>query len=162
MSCPKAYKKGTLNALHKDRWHEELDFRYIKTTLGMDVLSCRTPEMIKKEIWVYLLAYNLIRTLMAQAAVQAAVQAGCLPTELSFKHNIQLWLAWGRHASVENHDDWIALLNAIGQKRVCKRPGRIEPRQKIRRPKPYPWLKKPRSAARRVVIQHGHEKKLVA
>lgn len=158
MSCPKAYKKGELKALYKDRWHVELNFRYIKTTLGMDVLSCRTPEMIQKEIWVYLLAYNLIRTLMAQAAVQA----GCLPTELSFKHSIQLWLAWGRHGRVENHDDWIALMNAIGQKRVGNRPGRIEPRQKKRRPKPYPLMKKPRAAARRDVILHGHENKLAA
>ena len=90
------------------------------------------------------------------------MQAGCLPTELSFKHSIQLWLAWGRHGRVENHDDWIALMNAIGQKRVGNRPGRIEPRQKKRRPKPYPWLKKPRPAARRDVIQHGHENKLAA
>lgn len=63
-----------------------LSFCHIKTTLGMDVLRCHSPAMIVKEIWVYLLAYNLIRTLMAQSAAHA----GCLPNVLSFKHAIQL------------------------------------------------------------------------
>jgi len=99
----------------------------------MDVLSCNTPEMIAKEIWIYLLAYNLIRTLMAQSAVHA----GCLPNELSFKHTLQLWLAWGRHAQVDCHDSLMGMLTAIAQKRVGNRPGRIEPRLKKRRPKPY-------------------------
>ena len=85
MSCPKAYTEGEMKAQYKDWWNVALNFRYIKTTPGLDVLSCRTPAMIKKEIWVYLLAYYLIRTLIARAAVQA----GCLPTELSFKHSIQ-------------------------------------------------------------------------
>ena len=158
LCCPKAYKKAELKELYKARWHVELNFRYIKTTLGMEVLSCHTPDMVKKEIWIYLLAYNLIRTLMAQSAVNA----GCLPTELSFKHSIQLWLAWGRHARTDNQDDWVALMIAMAQKRVGNRPGRVEPRQKKRRPKPYPWLKKPRQAARRDIIKHGHEKKLAA
>ena len=158
LCCPKQYKKADLKVLYKDRWHVELNFRHIKTTLGMDVLSCRTPDMIEKEIWVYLLAYNLIRILMAQAALQA----GCIPNQLSFKHSIQLWLAWGRRARVESYDDWIALMIGIGQKRVGDRPGRIEPRQKKRRPKPYPWLKKSRHAARQDVSRHGHENKLAA
>jgi len=55
----------------------------------MDVLSCKTPEMVEKEIWVYLLVYNIIRILMAQAALQA----GRLPNTSSFKHCAQLWLA---------------------------------------------------------------------
>ena len=91
---------------------------------------------------------------------QVAEQAGYWPTELSFKHSNQLWLALGRHGRVANHDDFIALMNAIGQKRVGNRSGRIEPRQKKRRRKPYPWLNNPRSTARLAVIQHGHEKKL--
>ena len=53
LCCPKSYKRAALKALYKERWHVELNFRHIKTTLGMDVLSCRTPEMIGKEIWVY-------------------------------------------------------------------------------------------------------------
>ena len=121
MCCAKTYKKSELRSLYKNRWFVELNFRYIKTTLGMDVLSCRSPEMIEKEIWVYLLAYNLIRILMAQAAVKA----GRLPNELSFKHSLQLWLAWERHARLDSHEQWMNLLTAIAQKRVGNRPGRM-------------------------------------
>ncbi len=56
----KKTSKKQLKALYKDRWHVELDLRNIKTTLGMDTLSCKTPQMIEKEIWIYILAYNLI------------------------------------------------------------------------------------------------------
>lgn len=158
LCCAKRYKKADLKALYKDRWQVELNFRHIKTTLGMDVLSCKTPEMVEKEIWVYLLAYNVIRILMAQSALQA----GCLPNELSFKHSLQLWLAWGRCAQLIQHDGWIELLNAIAQKRVGNRPGRIEPRQRKRRPKPFPLLKKPRHEARADVIKYGHDYKAAA
>jgi len=158
MCCPKRYKKAGLKTLYKQRWHVELNFRHIKTTLGMDVLSCSTPEMVAKEIWIYLVAYNLIRTLMAQSAAHA----GCLQTELSFKHALQLWLAWGRHAQVDSHDALMALLEAMAQIRVGNRPGRIEPRLKRRRPKPYQWLKKPRQTARQDVIKYGHGHKVAA
>lgn len=158
MCCPKRYKKGELKDLYKQRWQIEINFRHIKTTLGMDVLSCKTPEMVEKEIWVYLMAYNLIRILMAQAALHA----GRLPNTMSFKHCAQLWLAWGRHGEVDDQASLTALLNAMAQKRVGNRPGRIEPRQRKRRPKPFPVLKQPRDIARKKVIRHGHESKLAA
>ncbi len=69
--CPKAVPKAVVKALYRSRWNVELDLRNIKTTLGMDILRCKTPEMAVKELWVYLLAYNLIRLLMAQAALLA-------------------------------------------------------------------------------------------
>jgi len=153
LCCAKRYKKSDLKELYKDRWQVEINFRHIKTTLGMDVLSCKTPQMVEKEIWVYLLAYNIIRIIMAQSALQA----GCSPNELSFKHSTQLWLAWGRYALVVDQASWIALLNAMAQKRVGRRPGRIEPRERKRRPKSYPWLKKPRDQARKDVIKYGHD-----
>jgi IS4 transposase len=78
--------KTDLEIFYRDRWHIELDLRHIKTTLGMDVLSCRTPELMEKEIWVYLLAYNFIRVLMAQSALLADI----LPRQLSFKRTLQL------------------------------------------------------------------------
>jgi len=67
--CPKGTDNSDLKSLYRHRWHVELDLRNIKTTLGMERLSCRTPAMAIKEIWVYLLAYNLIRLMMAQAAL---------------------------------------------------------------------------------------------
>ena len=158
MCCPKQYKKSELKQLYKQRWQIEINFRHIKTTLGMDVLSCKTPEMVEKEIWVYLLAYNLIRILMAQAAFQAAR----LPNTLSFKHCAQLWLAWGRTIQSNDEANQESLLSAIAQKRVGNRPDRIEPRQRKRRPKPYPVLKESRHQARKKVVRYGHESKLAA
>jgi hypothetical protein len=79
--------KGELNELYGQRWHAELDLRNIKTTLGMEVLSCQTPQMDEKEVWVHLLAYNLTRLLMAQAAASADVN----PRQRSFKHTVQIW-----------------------------------------------------------------------
>jgi hypothetical protein len=82
--------KRELGKLYVRRWNMELDLRNIKHTLGLEALSCKTPEMCEKELWVYLLAYNLIRLLMAQAALQAGVH----PRQLSFKHTVQLWTEW--------------------------------------------------------------------
>lgn len=82
--------KDDLSALYARRWNVELDLRNLKTTTGMDVLSCQTPEMNEKQLWVHLLAYNVIRLLMAQAASNAGID----PRELSFKHTVQLWTEW--------------------------------------------------------------------
>jgi hypothetical protein len=155
--CPKQTNKAALKALYRDRWHVELDLRNIKTTLGMEMLSCRTPAMAEKEIWVYLLAYNLIRLLMAQAASLADIN----PRQLSFKHTLQLWIAWRQNGTSSDDDSQRAtLFILIAQRRVGNRPGRIEPRAIKRRPKPFPLLTKSRSIAREDVRKHGHPKKL--
>ena len=157
MLCPKQTSKAALKALYRERWHVELDLRNIKTTLGMEMLSCRTPAMVQKEIWIYLLAYNLIRLLMAQAALLADL----LPRQLSFKHTLQLWIAW-RQSGIGSYDDSkpAGLFILIAQQQVGKRPGRIEPRAVKRRPKPFPLLTKPRPIAREEVRKNGHPKKL--
>jgi len=155
--CPKTTPKLTLKALYKRRWEVELNLRDIKTTLGMQTLSCRTPEMGEKEMWVYLLAYNLIRLVMLQSALLADV----LPRALSFKHTLQVCLAW--RASLMHPDDPESaegLLTLVAEQTVGNRPGRIEPRAIKRRPKPYPLLTQARAAAREKVRKQGHPKKL--
>lgn len=153
--CPKRTSKAELKALYRQRWHVELDLRHIKTTLGMERLSCKTPSMAEKEIWIYLLAYNLIRVMMAEAAVLA----DCLPRQLSFKHTVQLWLIWHRRG-LDCHDTRIGeLLALVAQQRVGHRPGRIEPRAVKLRPKPFPLLMVPRLAAREQIRRHGHPKR---
>ena len=126
----------------------ELDLRSIKSVLGMDLLRCKTPDMIEKEIAVYLLGYNLIRAVMARAAVRAHL----VPRQLSFKGALQLWNAFAeglRRASaalgviLREH-----LWAGIAHLRVGKRPGRHEPRAIKRRPKPTPLLRVPRAMAR--------------
>ncbi len=123
----------------------------------MERLGCKTPSMAQKEIWVYLLAYNLIRLMMAQAAVLSE----CRPRELSFKHTLQLWIAWDQHGGGTNRDNRLCgLFVLIAQQRVGNRPGRIEPRAIKRRPKAYPLLMKPRALAREEIRRHGHPQKV--
>jgi len=150
---PHEVSKSELSDLYAMRWNVELDLRHIKTTLGMDILTCNTPQMNEKEIWVHLLAYNLIRLLMAQAATNTAVH----PRQLSFKHTVQIWTEWvSRRLCSNRNGDVEVLFTLIGQVRVSNRPGRIEPRTRKRRPKSYPWMKIPRDKARAQVAMHGH------
>jgi IS4 transposase len=143
------YSAGALAELYRARWHAELDLRCLKSTLGMDVLRCKTPEMVRKEIWAHLLAYNLIRTLMARAAQEI----GGTPRDLSFKGTLQTLrefaerLQEARGQRREELYEW--LLIAIGAHQVNDRPDRIEPRARKRRPKPYPHLMQPRCVARK-------------
>jgi hypothetical protein len=143
--------KDDLSQLYARRWNVELDLRNLKTTTGMDVLRCQTPEMNDKQLWAHLLAYNVIRLLMAQAASTA----GKDPRELSFKHTVQLWTEWVTRGLSAAHDNG-RLFMLIAQTTVGHRPGRIEPRMRKRRPKPYPWLKTPRTHARSQVMRYGH------
>ena len=155
--CANEVDKAALKALYKSRWHVELDLRNIKTTLGMEHLSCQTPAMVEKEIWVYVLAYNVIRLMMADAARLKNL----LPRQLSFKHTVQLWTAWhGRGGDLEGREKYCQLLTLIAQKRVGNRANRIEPRAVKRRPKPYPRLTVPRANARKNIAKYGHPEKL--
>jgi hypothetical protein len=154
--CSKDAPKAALKALYRERWQVELDLRCIKTTLGMETLSCKTPPMAEKEVWTYLLAYNLIRIMMAEAALFTEQ----LPRQLSFKHTVQLWVAW-RHCGPGYRDgDFEKLLLFIAQQKVGRRPDRIEPRAVKRRSKPFPLLMKPRNEAREYIEKHGYPKKI--
>ena len=155
--CPKQTPKSALKLLYRSRWHVELDLRNIKTTLGLESLSCKTPDMAEKEIWVTLLAYNLIRLLMAQAALLA----DRLPRQLSFKHTLQLWIAWNQNSTGRYNDKKVTgLFVLIAQQQVGNRSCRIEPRAVKRRNKPYPLLMKPRIKAKAYLEKHGHPKKI--
>ena len=152
---PKVAPKATLKALYQSRWHIELDIRHIKDTMGLGILSCKTPEMIQKEIWVYLLAYNLIRLMMAQSAQLADIT----PRTISFKHCLQLWLIAIPQIDTIDDEQLGTLFLLMTQRRVGNRPGRIEPRAVKRRSKPFPLLTKPRAQAREDVRKYGHPKK---
>jgi hypothetical protein len=103
------------------------------------------------------LAYNLIRLLMAEAAPQA----GVAPRQLSFKHTLQIWVAWSQRQFLSDaKEDTTTLFLLIAQIRVGERPGRVEPRAVKRRPKPYPRLTEPREKTRQYIRKHGHARKL--
>jgi hypothetical protein len=146
-----AYAAEELAALYRARWHAELDLRSLKITLGMDILRCKTPEMVRKEVWAHLLAYNLIRSLMAHAAEEFA----CTPRDLSFKGTLQTMSEFAQRlldASGEAREDlyeWLVL--AIGTHQVNERPDRVEPRARKRRRKQYPRLMQPRRVAKRLL-----------
>ena len=137
---PKQASKEELADLYRMRWNNETDFSSLKVTLQMDVLRCKTPELVRKEIWAHAIAYNLIRTIMAQSCCRS----GMLPREISFKATIQTLeafqplLASSGSRSVANRIMlYEQLIQAIVAHQVGNRPGRLEPRLRKRRTKKY-------------------------
>jgi hypothetical protein len=141
------YTRKDLAELYRARWNIELDLRSIKDVLQMDLLRCKTPELVRKEIWTHVLAYNLIHTVMAQAASQN----GTSPRSISFKATLQVLeafqplIASQAHRGIRHRESlYQVLLRAIAVHRVADRPDRFEPRMAKRRPKNYNRLTKPR------------------
>ena len=141
------YPRNEIADLYRRRWLVELDIRAIKSTMGMDHLRCRTPEMVRKEIWTCLLAYNLIR----QKLLQAALAMNVPPREMSFTNALQTFTAAWMVMPLLDRQTQQSLLDAelksMATQRVGKRPGRVEPRAVKRRPKPYRLLTMAREAA---------------
>lgn len=146
------FTKDDLARLYRARWNAELDLRSLKQALQMDVLRCKTPELVRKELWTHILAYNLIRTIAAQAATRHGIE----PRTISFKGAVQTLEAFqpviamrGEGAAAVRRVLYEHLLDAIATHRVADRPDRYEPRRRKRRPKPYDRLMKPRGQANR-------------
>jgi hypothetical protein len=148
--------KEDLGLLYRARWNAELDLRALKQTMQMDILRCKTPELVRKELWMHILAYNLIRTIMAQAASKHGID----PRSISFKGATQTLEAFQPVIALQGQRDsalrmslYEQLLDAIATHRVADRPDRYEPRCKKRRPKPYDRLMKPRHEAKRDLLK---------
>ena len=153
---PGEASKEDLAELYFKRWNNELDLRCIKTTMQMEELRCKTPELVRKEIWTHILAYNLIRTIMAQAATKHDV----LPRTISFKATIQTMEAFQPLLAFHSlyckpilGQLFQLVIDIIVANRVANRPDRFEPRRKKRRPKPYDRLMKPSSEMKRQMLQ---------
>ena len=148
-----SYSPDDLAALYRMRWDAEINLRSLKSVMQMDVLRGKTPEMVRKEIWAHLLAYNLIRTVMAQAALAH----GKPPRQLSFTRALRTLEAFRptlAHARSEHLPAlYQCLLRAIAAHEIGNRPDRLEPRQRKRRPKPYKLMTQPRNKARRQYIK---------
>lgn len=141
------FPKQAFADLYRRRWYAELYLRDIKTTMGMDVLRCKSPDMVQKELYMYLIAYNLIRILMLKAAAQHSSN----PESLSFKGTIDIVLNWTpliatalltqrQHRKMRQ-----LLLHYIARDTLPHRPNRSEPRARKRRPKNFQLLNKPRN-----------------
>jgi len=155
MLCSKKVSSKTIKNLYKQRWNIEVDFRNIKSTLGLISFSCKTPQMVMKEMWIYFLAYNMIRTIMLDSAIYNKI----FPRQISFKHTLQLIESYILLKTNFNISIYKYLLYLVGKKIVGNRKGRIEPRALKRRPNKMPLLMKPREIAREEIRKHGHPKK---
>ena len=149
------YPRTEIIALYLKRWHVETDFDVIKTTMKMDMLRCKSPEMVRKEISVNLLVYNVIRALMGKAAVYI----GKTPREISFKAAQETLVSF-HQTLLGSAGDWLeekiaSMLKIIGLHVVGNRPGRSEPRAVKKRPKPHKRLQHPRAQARRLKQYQG-------
>ena len=146
LTDPIRYPATEIAKLYLRRWAVELFFRDIKITLGMDVLRCQTPTMIRKEIVMHAIAYNIIRALMQHAAALYHV-----PIErLSFKGAVDTLRQWVDTLNAV-HDKpreqarlFNQLLQILAEDTVPYRPDRTEPRVRKRRPKAYPLMTHPR------------------
>jgi hypothetical protein len=134
--------------LYEQRWSGEVDIRSIKSTMQMDILRCKTPDMVHKEIWIHLLAYNLLRTVMAVAASENDIE----PRKVSFKGAKQVLTAFAPKIEAARPEERAPLIDAmlttIAYHRVGDRPGRWEPRARKRRPRPAARLTQPRRIAK--------------
>jgi hypothetical protein len=143
------YSAEELTRVYHARWQAEVDLRSIKITMQMDVLRCKTPEMVRKEVWMHLLAYNLIRTVMAEAAERGKLR----PREVSFKGALQTLTAYRSLVEQATPSElptlYESLLDAITSHVVGNRPYRYEPRAIKRCPKEHDRLMMPRQEAKR-------------
>ncbi len=154
------YPAKDLIALYAQRWSVELRFREVKTTMGMAVLRSKSPEMIRKEILLYFIAYNLMRGLMAEAACVHHLPEA----RVSFKGAVDQFRAWlpgllgstaGPRAGAKRRAEYLRMLVDC---LVVERPGRSEPRAKKRRPKNYQLLSRPRHEMGNLPHRSRHQK----
>ena len=145
-----------LAELYRARWNAELDLRSLKQTMQMDILRCKTPELVRKEIWTHILAYNLIRTIIAQAATKHGIE----PRTISFKGTIQTLEAFQPLFAIQGDRDrahrrnlYQQFLDAVATHRVADRPDRFEPRLRKRRPKKYDSMLQPRHVIKRKMLK---------
>lgn len=157
---PEQASVSELADLYRQRWHQELDFCSLKVALQMDVLRCKTPELVRKEIWTHVLAYNLIRTIIAQSAVRHGVS----PRSISFKATMQVLeafqplLAAAKRSHRYRNALYEQLLDSIAVHRVADRPNRFEPRLRKRRFKKYDYMMKPRDETKIDILKQLRKK----
>jgi putative transposase len=148
LTDPVAYPKEDIAELYSFRWNAELDIRDIKQTLGLDHLRCKSPDMVRRELWVTLLAYNLVRKLIATAAAVHGKQPRQLGFTLACQTILSSWMLLATGACRNERQLWHMALERIAANEVANRPGRIEPRVLKRRRHRYPLMLKPRQQLR--------------
>ena len=150
--CSSCATSDELADLFRQRWHVELDLRSIKDTMKMAILRCKKPSMVRKEIWTHLLAYNLLRKIIAEAAFKHKLK----PRQVSFKGSMQALnvfrFVWIYNPNLDSRALYEMMLDQIANIRVGDRPDRVEPRARKRRDNRYPNLNVPRAKARAALM----------
>ena len=151
-----AVTASDLAELYRARWNAELDLRSLKLTLQMDILCCKTPDLVRKELWAHILAYNRVRAIMAQAATEHCIE----PRTISLKGTIQtleafqpLFAIQGDRDRVHRRKLYKQFFDAVATHRVADRPNRFEPRLRKRRPKKYDSMLQPRHVIKRKMLK---------
>jgi hypothetical protein len=164
------YPKDDIAELYKWRWQVEVDLRHLKATMKMRELSCKTPQGVTQELWTHALGYNLVRKVMAQAALYQrpskrpsrqrrtlASEGPLTPRQLSFKAALQQIQANAETLSTATAEQYKQtaerMLTTLACKRVGKRPGRQEPRAIKRRPQSQAMLIKPRAEVKKALAE---------
>jgi hypothetical protein len=149
---PQGYSKAALAQLYGGRWTVESDLRHLKTTMQMEYLPVKTPSMVRKEFAVHLLAYHLIRTLMWEAGMHHAVRPLTLSFQAARPHLFPFAPVLAPVAHAHQESLYATLLHVVSRAHVPLRPGRVEPRARKRRPKPYKWLQQPRKQLQKILV----------
>ena len=144
LTDPAEYSKEDIAELYGYRWNAELDIRQIKQTLNLDHVRCKSPDMVHRELWVTLLAYNLIRKLIATSAAVHEKQPRKLGFTLACQSVLSSWMLLSTGSCSNPKAMYDVMLRNIAANEVGNRPGRIEPRVLKRRRHRYPLMKRPR------------------
>jgi len=156
----RVFPASDISDLYLKRWRVELFFRDLKTTMGMDILRCQAPPMVGNELWMHVIAYNLVRAVMSEAALAHAVPHD----RISFKGTVSTLRQWAPALATRGplRKQRLALyswmLACIAKDTLPFRPGRNEPRARKRRPKAYQLLNKPRAQFREIMHRNRYKK----
>ncbi len=146
------YPAAELASLYFHRWEIEVDFRHLKITLQMDVLRGHSPDVVEKEFWSHILAYNLLRRVMRECGVKHGAPPRRLSVKGCIQHLLSRWVFSRRGGFLKLLEE---LLLVTSLEAVPHRPGRVEPCVRKRRPKSYPLMTRPRHESKKVKIKGG-------
>lgn len=153
LTDPQTYSREDLAELYGFRWNAELDIRQIKQTLHLDHVRCKTPAMVLRELWVTVLAYNLIRKLIATAAMIHRKPPRRLSFTLACQSLLASWMVLATGSCRDRRALYKLLLAHLAAHEVANRPGRIEPRVLKRRRHRYPLMQQPRAQLRAKLLK---------
>jgi len=144
LTDPVAYPAEAIAELYGYRWNAELDIRDVKQTLNLDHVRCKSPEMVRRQIWVTLLGYNLVRKVIATSAAIHDKPPRKLGFTFACQTILSSWMLISTDACRSPQEQWQSALERIARNEVANRPGRIEPRVLKRRRHRYPLMRRPR------------------